>query len=155
MKWRTWVYGRKSEDNFLNRIEDTFGYKDDILLFYGDWSNNKQMKYIMPTKGVGLRRIIKKKFDVVLIDEFRTSKLCSKCYNELSNYKHIHRLLVCQGCNKSNGSESKNVTFMNRDMNACMNMIYLSNEWINKKVRPEMFNRTSNLEFLKENIKLG
>jgi hypothetical protein len=155
MKWRTWVYGRKSEDNFLNRIEDTFGYKDDILLCYGDWSNNKQMKYIMPTKGVGLRRIIKKKFDVVLIDEFRTSKLCSKCYNELSNYKHIHRLLVCQGCNKSNGSESKNVTFMNRDMNACMNMIYLSNEWINKKVRPEMFNRTSNIEFLKENIKLG
>ena len=154
MKWRTWVYGRKSEDNFLNHIEDTFGDKDDILLCYGDWSNNKQMKYIIPTKGVSLRRIIRKKFDVVLINEFRTSKLFSKCHNELLNYKHIHRLLVCQGC-KSNGSESKNVTFMNRDMNACMNMIYLSNEWINKKVRPEKFNRTSNLEFLKKNIKLG
>ena len=29
------------------------------------------MKGIMPTMGVGLRRIIGKKFNVVLVDEFR------------------------------------------------------------------------------------
>jgi len=68
------------------------------------------MKYIMPTKGIGLRRIIRKKYDVVLIDEYKTSKLCSHCGDELENYKNIHRLLVCKNCksnikaNKSNGS---------------------------------------------------
>ena len=48
----------------------------------------------MPTKGVGLRRVIQKKFNVVLVDEFRTSKLCSKCNCELENYKNLHRVLV-------------------------------------------------------------
>ena len=61
LKWRTWIYQRKSEDKFLNRIEETYGKKEDLLLCYGNWSNNKQMKYIMPTKGVGLRRVIQKK----------------------------------------------------------------------------------------------
>ena len=49
----------------------------------------------MTTKGVGLRRVISKKYDVVLLDEFKTSALCSKCNKELENYKKIHRLLFC------------------------------------------------------------
>ena len=150
MKWRTHIYKRKSEDNFLNNIEKTFG--NDLLLCYGNWSNTKQMKYIMPTKGVGLRRIINKKFDVALIDEFKTSKLCSKCNGELENFRNIHRLLVCSKCNisdKSDGSESKNVTFINRDMNACLNILKIAEEWINTKTRPESFCRNTNLAFEK------
>jgi hypothetical protein len=109
-------------------------------------------KRLDTTKGVGLRRIISKKFDIALIDEFRTSKLCSKCNSELDNYKNIHRLLVCSKCNisnKSDGSESKNVTFMNRDMNACLNILNIAQEWINTKTRPESFCRNTNLAFEK------
>ena len=40
---------------------------------YGDWSRSTQMKGHCPTKGVGLRRLIAKRFDTVLIDEFNTS----------------------------------------------------------------------------------
>ena len=149
-KWRTWIYQRKSEDKFLNRIEETYGKKEDLLLCYGNWSNNKQMKYIMPTKGVGLRRVIQKKFNVVLVDEFRTSKLCSKCNCELENYKNLHRVLVCRGC-KSSGSESKNTAFMNRDMNACMNILHISNNWIHSKIRPNAFCRTSDPDFSEAN----
>ena len=145
LKWRTWIYRRKSEDNFLNKVEETFGNKEDLLLCYGDWSNPKQMKHIMPTKGIGMRRIIEKRFNVVLIDEYCTSKLCSKCHHELTNYKNIHRLLVCSHC-KSNGLESKNITFMNRDMNACMNMLNLSKQWINTKTRPEKYSRNSDYD---------
>ena len=149
LKWRSWIYRRKSEDKFLNKIEETFGNKEDLLLCYGDWSNPKQMKHIMPTKGIGMRRIIEKRFDVVLIDEYCTSKLCSQCHHELTNYKNIHRLLVCSHC-KSNGLESKNVTFMNRDMNACMNMLNLSNQWINTKTRPKEYSRTPDYDFHNE-----
>lgn len=154
LKWRTWIYQRKSEDKFLNRIEETYGNKEDLLLCYGNWSNNKQMKYIMPTKGVGLRRVIQKKFNVVLVDEFRTSKLCSRCNCELEHYNNLHRVLVCRGC-KSSGSESKNTTFMNRDMNACMNMLHISKSWIQSKMRPEQFCRTSNPDFSFEEVKRG
>jgi len=160
LKWRTWIYRRKSEDNFLNRIEETYGNSDDLLLCYGNWSNSKQMKYIMPTQNIGLRRIIEKKFNVVLIDEFKTSKLCCHCGNELEHYNNIHRLLVCKDCNrcnvkrsKCNGSESKKVTFMNRDMNACMNILTISHEWIKNQKRPERFCRTSNPDFSFEKAK--
>ena len=129
LKWRTWIYQRKSEDKFLNRVEETYGNKEDLLLCYGNWSNNKQMK-----------------FSVVLVDEFRTSKLCSRCNCELEHYNNLHRVLVCRNC-KSSGSESKNTTFMNRDMNACMNMLHISNSWINSKIRPENFCRTQILTF--------
>ena len=105
----------------------------------------------MPTKGVGLRRVIQKKFNVVLVDEFRTSKLCSKCNCKLENYKNLHRVLVCRGC-KSSGSESKNTTFMNRDMNACMNILHISNNWIQSKIRSERFCRTSDLDFSLEKV---
>ena len=150
IKWRTWIYGRTSEDKFLNRIEETYGNKEDLLLCYGNWSNNKQMKYIMPTKGVGLRRVIQKKFNVVLVDEFRTSKLCSHCNCELEHYNNLHRVLVCRNC-KSSGSESKNTTFMN----ACMNMLHISKSWIQLKMRPEQFCRTSNPDFSFEEVKRG
>ena len=146
LKWRSWIYQRKSEDKFLNRIEETYGKKEDILLCYGNWSNTSQMKYIMPTKGVGLRRVISKKYDVVLLDEFKTSALCSKCNKELDNYKNIHRLLVCKNC----GLENKNSVFINRDMNACINMVNLSKEWINSKKRNENFCRNTNTNLNKE-----
>ena len=138
LKWRKKNYRRKSEDKFLNRIEETYGKKEELLLCYGNWSNSKQMKGIMPTMGVGLRRIIGKKFNVVLVDEFRTSKLCSKCYGELEHYNNLHRVLVCRGC-KGSGSEIKNSTFMNRDMNACMNMLDISKSLIlqDKKLIPQ------------------
>ena len=146
LKWRSWIYQRKSEDKFLNRIEETYGKKEDILLCYGNWSRTSQMKYIMPTKGVGLRRVISKKYDVVLIDEFKTSALCSKCNKELDNYKNIHRLLVCKNC----GLENKNSVFINRDMNACINMVNLSKEWINSKKRNKNFCRNTDTNLNKE-----
>ena len=77
MNWRTQIYQRKSEDVFMNKIEETYGKRENILLCYGNWSNKKQMRYIMPTKGVGMRRLLEKKFPVSLIDEFKTSKIPS------------------------------------------------------------------------------
>jgi transposase len=99
------------------------------------------MKYIMPTMGKGLRRIIEKRFDVVMIDEYKTSKLCSKCHTELKNWNNHHRILCCNGCS---GSESKNSTFINRDINACVNIMNLCKDWITHKRRNEVFQRNFN-----------
>lgn len=146
LKWRSWIYQRKSEDRFITSIEETYGKKEDILLCYGNWSNTKQMKYIMPTKGVGLRRNIGKKYDVLLVDEFKTSSLCSKCNNKLENYENIYRLLVCKSC----GLENKKSVFINRDMNACINIVNLSKEWINSKSRNINFCRNTDTNLIKE-----
>ena len=87
------------------------------------------MKYIVPTKSIGLRKSIQKKYNIVMVNEFKTSKLCSKCEKPLENYRGLHRVLVCRDY-KCNGCESKRITFINRDMNACMNMINISKSFI-------------------------
>jgi hypothetical protein len=163
LKFRTNVYLRKSEDNFLNNIEKMYGNKEDIVIGYGDWSQDKQIKHLMPSSNIGLRRKIEKKYKVFLINEYCTSKLCSCCNKELKNYKMSnedikkyenkhkkqlnkedltkHRLLICTGCSSS---ENKKSTFWNRDINACVNMLKLSKEWINYKTRNPLFCRNLN-----------
>ena len=56
MKWRQFIYSRKSEDKFLNNIKNVFG--DNIVIDYGDWSSSSQMKHFMPTKNKGIRKLI-------------------------------------------------------------------------------------------------
>lgn len=145
-KWRVWGRQRSSEDKFINNIGKSFG--QDILICYGDWSNNKQMKYIMPTKGIGLRRKVSKKYKTVLIDEYKTSITCSNCKNKLKNLKKagkkVHRVLTCQNC-KSDSSESKQVIFMNRDINACINILTIAKQAF-LGTRPIEFSR-NNQEF--------
>ena len=144
MKWRSYIAKRKSEDNLLNNIEKKFGKAEDLLISYGNWNNSKQMKHIIPSMGIGMRKLINKRFNSVLFDEFKTSKLCCCCKNELKNYKcdnkKMHRILICSSC-KSNGCESKNITFINRDINGCKNILNLSYEWINSKTRDIAFTR--------------
>ena len=48
--------------------------------------------------------MLEKEFEVVVVDEFRTSKLCNKCNGQLVNHvvnqvKH-HCLLVCPNCSQ-------------------------------------------------------
>ena len=144
LKWRNFIYKRKSEDRLINNMEKKFGNSEDIIISYGNWNNSKQMKHISPTMGNGLKKVIEKKFNLLMLDEYKTSKLCSCCYNELENYKcdnkKLHRLLICSKC-KSDGCESKNITFINRDINACQNMLTLTHHYLNNNERKKEFSR--------------
>lgn len=170
---RVWVYSRKSEDRFINRISETYNEngknnndnKDDLLLVYGNWGENRQMKHLHPSKTKGLRKLIKKKYEVVLMDEFRTSKLCSICHNELDNCRmkkgKLHRLLICKNCKdcdnckddkssdleESDRREVKKITYLNRDLNSSMNILNLGLDYIFK-------NRYRNPKFSRKKIDL-
>lgn len=158
MKWRQFVYTQKSEDRFLNRIEDTFGH--DAVIAYGDWSRTTQIKHFMPTKGIGLRKLIAKRFQTISINEFRTSKLCCKCHGELCHLqvkkdeknKKVFRCLVCKGCASS---ESKQTIFVTRDLNSANNIRQLAIHWLNERKRPDVFNRTSGLTITSSEEKVG
>lgn len=158
MKWRQFVYTQKSEDRFLNRIGETFGR--DAIIAYGDWSRTTQMKHFMPTKGVGLRKLIAKRFQTVSINEFRTSKLCCKCHGKLCHLqvkkdeknKNVFRCLVCNGCASS---ESKQTIFVTRDLNSANNIRQLALSWLNERKRPDVFNRTLGLTITSSEEKVG
>ena len=59
MKFRQYSYGKKSIDTFLHKIKETFG--ENLLIGYGNWSRDTQMKFFMPTMNKGLRKLIHKK----------------------------------------------------------------------------------------------
>jgi hypothetical protein len=67
LRLRTFVEGKKSVDNFLKRIEDTYGSKP--LIGYGNWSRSSQMKFQAPTMGRGLRRQIHQRFETLTVLE--------------------------------------------------------------------------------------
>jgi len=69
LKWFSYINTKRSEDNLLNQIEKTYGQNPIIIL--GDCCENKQLKYIS-TPNKKLKRKLKEKYKVYLIDEFRT-----------------------------------------------------------------------------------
>ena len=106
------------------------------------------MRHFVPTKGVGMRRLISRHFETVSINEFRTSKLCCNCAKELSHVtieqegskKKLFRCLVCEECESS---ESKKRVFVTRDLNAALNIRRLACDWICGQTRPVAFCRNA------------
>jgi hypothetical protein len=143
MKFRQYSYGKKSIDNFLNKIKETFG--ENILIGYGNWSRSTQMKHFMPTMNKGLRKQIHKKYDTITINECNTSKKCCECYNNLDYYRHKNgdkqfRLLVCSNCVRP---QVKQTVFRTRDANSSINIMNLTKCWIEKQERPLSFQISS------------
>ena len=139
MKFRQYSYGKKSIDTFLNKIKETFG--ENILIGYGNWSRDTQMKFFMPTMNKGLRKLIHKKYDTITINECNTSKKCCDCHKDLEYYKDkegkkVFRLLVCSNCVSC---ENKKIVFRTRDANSSINILKLTKCWIEKQTRPTEF----------------
>ena len=139
MKFRQYSYGKKSIDTFLNKIKETFG--ENLLIGYGNWSRDTQMKFFMPTMNKGLRKLIHKKYDTITINECNTSKKCCDCHKDLDYYKDkenkkVFRLLVCSNCVSC---ENKKIVFRTRDANSSINILKLTKCWIEKQTRPTEF----------------
>ncbi|KAJ2369550.1 hypothetical protein H4S01_000936 [Coemansia sp. RSA 2610] len=79
---------RQDADVVLARqLIDKFGR--DAVLIIGDW-NAPHMKHQEPIRGKGMRQTLKRMgFEVYLIDEFRTSKLCPDCHGQLQYVKKV------------------------------------------------------------------
>jgi hypothetical protein len=141
MKFRQYSYGKKSIDTFLNKIKEIFG--ENILIGYGNWSRDTQMKFFIPTMNKGLRKLIHKKYDTITINECNTSKKCCDCYKDLEYYKDkenkkVFRLLVCSNCVSC---ENKKIVFRTRDANSSINILKLTKCWIEKQTRPTEFQK--------------
>ena len=153
MNWRKKTYQQRSEDKLMNNIEKSFGSPDDIVICIGDWSNKNTIKGLGSTMGIGLKRLIQKKFTTLLIDEYNTSKKCCNCWNNVEsvciNKKSQFRLLKCNTCNEYNFGSPEDKKFpkfhsnkyLTRDKNSCINMLSIAKHIIYKKERPKEFQR--------------
>ncbi|KAH9253957.1 hypothetical protein BASA81_008081 [Batrachochytrium salamandrivorans] len=99
------------------------------VLGWGDWGRGSQMKFLEPTKGVGMRKLFSRAgYEVVLVDEFRTSCTCFGCEGARARSSGSWRtrapgcerpmvlrngLLSCQNCKR----------LWNRDRNGSLNIM--------------------------------
>ncbi|KAL0246082.1 hypothetical protein GEMRC1_007298 [Eukaryota sp. GEM-RC1] len=73
---------KRGEDQMINRFKKKFGEPNKVLIGYGDWNDSAfRSKGFVPTiKGKAMRKLFRKAgFKIFLVDEYRTSKCCSKC----------------------------------------------------------------------------
>jgi hypothetical protein len=152
MKFRQYSYGKKSIDTFLNKIKDTFG--ENIIIGYGNWSRSTQMKHFMPTMNKGLRKLIHKKYDTITINECNTSKKCCDCNKDLEYYKDnegkkVFRLLICSNCVSC---ENKKIVFRTRDANSSINIMKLTQTWIETQERPLCFSQVTQISSFTSSI---
>ena len=148
LRWRSHTYTQKSESILINKIKRTFGKK--IVIGFGSFQQTQQMKHCMPTPNKSLKDLLAKHFKLCIVDEFKTSKMCSFClegetcyYKQRENPRpfrkgmvNVHGLLTCTKCSKSSHSH-----LMNRDLNGSRNILYLMKEWIQHRKRPTQFCR--------------
>jgi len=143
LKFGKYINIKRNEQKLISNFKKEYGDADNVVICIGDWEQRKQMKYKEPTLGKGIRTLFRKnKFNVFLVDEFRSSCKCSKCDggvcekfmvrthpNKKKNkdeLRLIHGLLRCKsGC----GS-------WNRDRNGSSNIYKIAKNAINNIERP-------------------
>jgi len=78
-RWWNFQGRQKSEARFVKSVKEKFGNCDKIVLAYGNWSSNFQMKGCMPALGAGFKNMLAKHFTVINTPEAYTTKTCSRC----------------------------------------------------------------------------
>jgi hypothetical protein len=141
---------KKSEQKMINQFKQIFGNENEVVVCFGDYEQKQHMKFKEATKGKGMRTLFRKAgFQTYLVDEFRTSCMCSNC--EIGICKKtmvrknpkpyrtgniiVHGLICCKnGCG-----------YWNRDVNGATNIYKIAYNTINNKERPNYLSRSKNL----------
>jgi len=132
---------RRSEDRMVNRFKAKFGHSDQTFIAFGNAGSN-HVKGKAVVKHKGMRKLFRRHgYDVLLVDEFRTSKVCYECHKELSNVYvdwnnrqgevesvYVHGLKRCttETCK----------AYKNRDTNASMNILTIAECHFQGRPRP-------------------
>lgn len=82
-KFKSYQGRQKSEQQLIKNIEQKFGPRDQIALAIGNWSRKSQMRGCAPSPVVGITILLRKHFQVQIVDEYKTTKTCSKCGGEM------------------------------------------------------------------------
>ena len=102
-RFMAWAKRDQSVERFAKKIVETFGSGGkQVVIFYGDWGRNPNLKNQAPTPGIGLRRLLHAAPGILTITvrETYTSSYCPLCASEVDNARGVHGLLKCEspGC---------------------------------------------------------
>lgn len=159
LKLNGYINRKKHEQKMTNNFKKIFGKPEEVIIAIGDWEQKKQMKYKEATKGIGMRKLFRQNgYKLYLVDEFRTSCMCSICKAEIGKcekfmtrknpkpYKSgnilVHGLLKCKTC----------CGVWNRDVNSATNIYRIAKNAINGLERPKYLCREKKEEKINKEI---
>ncbi|KAJ3213506.1 hypothetical protein HK099_007354, partial [Clydaea vesicula] len=90
LRFNAFINTKKSEEKFIKKSKGSYGDGRQTTVIIGDWdSGGKALIGQVTTKGKGFREMFRRGgFDVLLLDEYKTSKVCRGCSGEtLENFK--------------------------------------------------------------------
>ena len=135
LKISGYINRARSESKMINRFAEKFGGPKDTVIFIGDWSTEKGMRYKEPTKGKGMRDVFKRNgYNIYLVDEYNTSKRMYESGDEMERFKKlvkrdnkgrtletvlVHGLIRNKLTNDIPGVKTE---LMNRDLNGSLNI---------------------------------
>ena len=163
LKWNRFINTQKSESKMLKNFEKSYGSPKNTTVIIGDYDKgNNHMKGKEPCITKRLRYLLRKfGYNVYLINEYKTSKLCNKCHCEVETFlereskkpkdkKKMIKVwgLVCctdKKCSPNTLSKVKinpyGSNVYNRDTNAVLNMLNIVKHLVKKGKRPDVFTR--------------
>ena len=160
-KLNRFINMQKSEAKMIENFKDKFGTPDKVIIVFGDHDKGSHnMRGLEPTICKKFRRIFKNAgYKVFLINEFRTSKLCNCCHQELDKFltrasnkpkdKKKNKKILVNGLLKHSVSNPLGelnqiplcTIIHNRDKNAVQNMLYIVEHIKKTGSRPEAYTR--------------
>ena len=154
MKLRTYICTKRSESKLVRNIKNIYGQNNnkEILMIYGDCNIGKQLRGIISTPMIGIKRMLSRNFRLLNIDEFRTScldyrteeRVQNACVKKGNKKKAIHRVLVSKIREGLNGKPI--YSYQNRDKNAVRNMRKIFNYYLKYKERPNRYDRSLKID---------
>lgn len=115
LKFKTFMCREKAASTIAKEIVGKYKHKSLIILGDTETSSDSIIRGYIRTPNKILTKHISQFADVLRINEFRTTKLCSTCHEVANTSKSPHRYQFCQKCN----------IVWNRDVNAGNNMLQL------------------------------
>ncbi len=159
-KLNRYINTQKSESKMIDNFKNKFGTPDKVMITFGDHDKGQHnMKGVEPVICKKFRRIFKNAgYKVYLINEFRTSKLCNRCHQELDKFlirlsnkpkdKKKNKNVLVNGLLKHTVSNPEGelnpllcTIIHNRDKNAVQNMLNIVEHIKKTGIRPEPFTR--------------
>ncbi len=157
-KLNAFINTQKSESKMINNFKNKFGSNTDVIVVFGDYDKKEHMKGLEPVICKRFRRLFRNAgYPVYLINEFRTSKLCNCCNEEIEPFlerkshkpKDIknNKLVIVHGLLHHPGIKPLCEIIHNRDKNAVQNMLNIVEEIKKTGKRPIKFSRLNSSTF--------
>ena len=152
-KLNRFINTQKSESKMIKNFENKFGQPKDVIFVMGDYDKgDHNMKGVEPVICKKFRRILKNAgYENYLVNEFRTSKLCNHCHNELEAFLirksnkpkdiKIDKKSIVHGLLHHSDVKPECEIIHNRDKNAVQNMSFIVETIKSTGKRPREFSR--------------